>query len=252
MRRHNIGAHLIIGIANGPGSVTLSSTWWRNNRYSALMFRPQVSKKVTNNPALKKSSAKKRLLEPTEKKVDDLFLSKFYERLDRFTKDLSMDFIRSGKTIDPRQSKGMRSSLVEDGLIHSVEFSANESSSQHGPTTFGSLDDIESFMSSLPSTKDIHNLFDNGVFVKGSGFLQTKRTKNEKRFPSCGIHDEPRPSTPLRDLSRTNENLVRGKKVISENVDKISSKGEDIFHLEDKTHDELFDYTPLNDGTQIQ
>ncbi|KAL3533383.1 hypothetical protein ACH5RR_006904 [Cinchona calisaya] len=143
----------------------------------------------------------------------------------------------------------MRSSLVEDGLNRSVEFFADESSSQHGPTTFGSLDDLESLMSSLPSTKDICNYFDNGVFVKGNGFLQTKRTKKVKRLPSCGIRDKPRPLTPLRDLSPTNENLVRGKEVVSENIDKISSKGKKILHLEDETDDELFDYTSLNDGT---
>ncbi|KAL3498277.1 hypothetical protein ACH5RR_041009 [Cinchona calisaya] len=181
-----------------------------------------VSKKVTNNPALKESSAKKRLLEPIEKEVDNLFLSKFYERLDRFTKDVFVDFIRSCKTIEPRKSEGIRSSLVEDGLIRSVEFFADESSAQHGPTTFGSLGDFESFMSSLPLTKDIYNLFDNGVFVKGSGFLQTKRTKKVKRFPSCAIRDVPRPSTPLRGLSPTKENLVKGKEVVSEE----SSEGE--------------------------
>ncbi|KAL3520011.1 hypothetical protein ACH5RR_018160 [Cinchona calisaya] len=190
--------------------------------------------------------AKKRLLEPTEKEVDDLFLSKFYERLDRFTKDLSVDYIESGKTIDPRQSEGMHTSLVEDELIHSVEFPIDESSSQNGPTTFGSLDDLESYMSSLPSTKDIYNLFANGVFVKGSDFLWTKRTKKVKRFPSCGIRDEPRPSTLLGDLSPTNKNLVRGKEVVFESVDKISSKDKEIFHLEDETNNELFDYTPLN------
>ncbi|KAL3502428.1 hypothetical protein ACH5RR_036877 [Cinchona calisaya] len=130
-----------------------------------------VSKKATNNPALKKSLAKKCLLEPIENELDDLFLSKFYELLDRFTKDLFVDFIQSDKTIDPRQPEGMRSYLVKDGLIHSVELFADESSAQHGPTTFASLDDLESFMSSLPSTKDIYNLFDNGVFVKGSSFL---------------------------------------------------------------------------------
>ncbi|KAL3519920.1 hypothetical protein ACH5RR_018069 [Cinchona calisaya] len=205
MHRHNTRTHLITGIANGPGLVTLSyATWWRDNRYSVLMFRPQLRKKATNNPALKKSSAKKRLLEPSEKEVDDLFLSKFYEWLDCFTKDLSVDFIRS--------------------------------------------DDLESFKSSLPSTKDIYNLFDNGVFVKGNSFLQTKRTKKVKKIPSCGIHNEPRPSTPLRDLSPTNENFVRGKEVVSESVDKISSKGKEIFHLEDKIDNELFDYTPLNGG----
>ncbi|KAL3509683.1 hypothetical protein ACH5RR_029084 [Cinchona calisaya] len=120
----------------------------------------------------------------------------------------------------------MHSSLVKYGLIRSVEFPSNESCSQHGPTTFGSLDYLESFMSSLPSTKDIYNLFDNGVFFKGSGFLQIKRTKKAKRFSSCGIHDEPRPSTPLGDLSPTNENSVRGIEVVSKIVDKISSKGE--------------------------
>ncbi|KAL3537835.1 hypothetical protein ACH5RR_001201 [Cinchona calisaya] len=88
----------------------------------------------------------------------------------------------------------MRSSLVEDRQIRSVEIPIDESSSQHGPTTFGSLDDLESFISSLPSTKDIYNLFDSGI-------------------------------------------------------DKISSKGKEIFHLEDETNDELFNYTPLNDGT---
>ncbi|KAL3514712.1 hypothetical protein ACH5RR_027429 [Cinchona calisaya] len=66
-----------------------------------------------------------------------------------------------------------------------------------------SSDDLESFMSSLPSSKDIYNSFNNDVFVKGSGFLQMKRTK----------------------------------------------KGKEIFHLEDETNDELFDYTLLNDGT---
>ncbi|KAL3516172.1 hypothetical protein ACH5RR_023074 [Cinchona calisaya] len=140
----------------------------------------------------------------------------------------------------------MRSSSVED---HLVEFPTDESFSQHGPTTFSSLDDLESFMSYPPSTKDIYNLFDNGVFVKGSGSLQTKKTKEVKRFTSCGIHDEPRPLTLLRDFSPTNENLVRGKEVVYESVDKISSKGKEIFHLEDESDDELFDYTPLNNGT---
>ncbi|KAL3522813.1 hypothetical protein ACH5RR_015647 [Cinchona calisaya] len=181
MHRHNTGARLITGIANGPGLVTLS--------YATC------------------------------------------------------------KTIDPRQSEGMHLSLVEDRLICSVEFFVDESSAQHGPTIFGSLDDFESFMSSLPSTKDIYNLFDNGVFVEGSGFLQTKRTKKVKRFPSCGIRDEPRASIPLRDLFPTNENLVRGKEVVSESVDKISSNDKEFFHLEDETDDELFDYAPLNDGT---
>ncbi|KAL3498174.1 hypothetical protein ACH5RR_040906 [Cinchona calisaya] len=78
---------------------------------------------------------------------------------------------------------------------------------------------------------------------------QTKRTKKVKRFPSCGIRDEPRPSTLLRDLSPTFENLVRGKEVVSECIQKISSKDKEIFHLEDETDYELFDYTPLNDGT---
>ncbi|KAL3502457.1 hypothetical protein ACH5RR_036906 [Cinchona calisaya] len=70
-----------------------------------------------------------------------------------------------------------------------------------------------------------------------------------KRFPSCGIRDEPHHSTLLRHLSPTDENLVEGKEVISESVDKISSKGKEIFYHEDETDDELFDYTPLNDGT---
>ncbi|KAL3537834.1 hypothetical protein ACH5RR_001200, partial [Cinchona calisaya] len=97
IHHHNTEARVITSITNGPGPVILSyATWWRDNQYSALMFHPQVRKKATNNPTLKKSSSKKRLLEPTEKEVEDLFLSKFYERLHRFTKDLSMDFVRSG------------------------------------------------------------------------------------------------------------------------------------------------------------
>ncbi|KAL3534707.1 hypothetical protein ACH5RR_003168 [Cinchona calisaya] len=102
--------------------------------------------------------------------------------LDHFTKNLSVDFIRSGKTANPRQSKGMLSSLVEDGFSRSVEFPSNESFSQHGPTSFSSLDDLESFMSLLPSIEAIHNLFNNGIFVKGSGFLQTKESKRRRDF----------------------------------------------------------------------
>ncbi|KAL3538217.1 hypothetical protein ACH5RR_001583 [Cinchona calisaya] len=77
---------------------------------------------------------------------------------------------------------------VEDGSIRSVEFPSDESSSQHGPTTFGSLDDLESFMSFLPSTKDIYNLFDSSVFIKGSGILQTKR--NIKGKETFHLEDE--------------------------------------------------------------
>ncbi|KAL3525064.1 hypothetical protein ACH5RR_013436 [Cinchona calisaya] len=80
-------------------------------------------------------------------------------------------------------------------------------------------------------------------------YLTDKKNQKGEKISSCGIRDEPRPPTPLRELSPLNENLVRGKEVIFESVDKISSKAKEIFNLEDENDDELFDCTILNDGT---
>ncbi|KAL3512730.1 hypothetical protein ACH5RR_025447 [Cinchona calisaya] len=85
-----------------------------------MMFHPQVSKKVTNKPVSKKTSAKKHLLELTEKEVDDVFLSKFYEQLDRFTKDLAVDFIRS-ESSEGSINVSHFSKILKDFIVKSHE-----------------------------------------------------------------------------------------------------------------------------------
>ncbi|KAL3523141.1 hypothetical protein ACH5RR_015975 [Cinchona calisaya] len=78
----------------------------------------------------------------------------------------------------------MRSSLVEDGLIRSFEFHTDESSSQHGPTTFGFLDDLESFMSSVPSNKGIYNLF-----YRGKEICHLENETDDELFDYAPLND---------------------------------------------------------------